>query len=174
MSRSIVALAVIGLIGCRYQMDPVPLHGDPFELRMMAGSWVGEYTGVESGRSGTIGFKISTNADSAFGNVILTARTEPVLVPDAPGQPPALSLDPRDVHLGTPPWIQGLTIRFVRVAGGLVRGAMQPYRVPDCRCLVHTAFVGQVVGDTIAGTYVTMLNDNEQQQGTWRVTRMKP
>lgn len=174
MSRFIVALAVVGLFGCRYQMDPVPLHGDPFELRMMAGSWVGEYTGVESGRSGTIGFKVSTNADSAFGNVILTSRTEPVVVPDAPGQPPALPLDPRNVHLGTSPWIQGLTIRFVRVAGGLVRGAIAPYRAPDCRCMVHTAFTGQVVGDTIAGTYITTLEDNEQQRGTWRVTRMKP
>jgi hypothetical protein len=174
MCKVIVAILVLGLGGCRYHMDPVPLRGDPFELRLMAGSWAGEYAGVESGRSGTIGFNISANADSAFGNVILTARDEHNAYPPFAGDPPMLSIDPRGLHLGSAAMVQGLRIRFVGVAGGRVGGTIQPYRAPDCQCVVHTVFSGRVVGDTIRGTFITTLDDDSEQQGTWRVTRMRP
>jgi hypothetical protein len=174
MRRQIAALLLLSLAGCRYQMDPVPLHGDRFELRQMAGAWVGEYAGVESGRTGTIGFNISTNADSAFGNVILTARQEANVPRAGAGIPPSFPTDPREMQPGMIPVVQGLRIRFVRVAGGRVAGTIQPYRAPDCQCIVHTAFTGRVVGDTIQGTFITTLADDHEQQGTWRVTRMKP
>lgn len=156
------ALLMLTLAGCRYHPDPVPLRGDLAELRLMAGRWSGSYTGFDSRRSGMITFEISANADSAFGDVLLTGRDE---------LEPIVVIDPRESHLRHATSLQSLNIRFVRISGGRVRGTLEPYRAPDCGCVARTVFTGSVAGDTIRGTFETLLDNNQRQQGMWRVAR---
>lgn len=156
-----ILLAAVA-VGCRYRPEPVPLSGAPEELRPMVGHWVGRYTGLESGRVGTIDFTVNARADSAYGEVLLTV----------PGSDdPVFAIDPVDVHMRHATSLQSLSISFVGISGGRVRGTLEPYRAPDCGCVARTVFTGTVTGNTITGTFITTLEDGHQQQGTWRVTR---
>lgn len=162
MRRFIGMMLVALLGGCRYRPAPVPLRGNPAELRLMAGHWDGEYRSIESGRAGSITFEISAAADSAFGDVLLTA-------PGALG--PVIPIDLPEIHRLHAPSERLLSIRFVRVATGDVQGMLEPYRAPDCSCVVRTRFTGRVSADTIRGTFLTTLETGQQQQGSWRVWR---
>ena len=65
-----------------------------------------------------------------------------------------------------------LTIRFVRVSGGQVSGALAPYTDPNCGCTLHTTFVGRLRADTLEGTYSSLHEQTrETQKGRWRVVR---
>jgi hypothetical protein len=164
MRRLLCVFIAALLAACHYQPQVVPLAGDAGDLRQLAGRWEGNYTGIESGRTGSITFEISARGDSAFGDVLLT-------VPGNLG--PIVPVDPRDVHLAHASSAQVLNVMFVRVAGGAVRGTLEPYRAPDCGCVVHTIFTGRVHGDRITGRFVTLLDDNREQNGTWHVARLK-
>jgi hypothetical protein len=65
-----------------------------------------------------------------------------------------------------------LTIRFVRATGDQVSGVLDPYDDPACNCPVRTEFIGQLVGDTLAGTYETLhVAGGRATAGRWRVVR---
>jgi hypothetical protein len=65
-----------------------------------------------------------------------------------------------------------LTIRFVRSAGGIVTGSLDPYWDPDHHCRAVTVFRGHLTPGKIEGTFTTDLETGIQQvAGTWRVTR---
>jgi hypothetical protein len=163
--RRFVWLSVVLLLaGCHYRPEPVPLHGESTELRRLAGKWNGYYIGAESGRSGSITFEVTASADSAFGDVLLTV----------PGNWGAVSpVDLREAHLAHASSAQMLNVQFVRMAGSRVRGTLEPYRAPDCNCVVRTVFTGAMIGDTIRGTFITVLGGGAEQHGTWRVTRAR-
>ena len=164
MRQGFPALVATLLMACHYHPQVVFLAGEPAELRQLAGHWNGTYSGTESGRTGSITFEINARGDSAFGDVLLT-------VPGSLG--PVVPIDPRDVHLAHATAAQVLNVLFIRVAGGAVRGPIEPYRAPDCGCVVHTVFTGTVRGDRINGRFVTLLDDGREQHGTWRVFRTK-
>ena len=157
-------IALLLLAGCRYRPEPVLLRGDPNDLRALAGKWDGVYSGLESGRAGNITFEITANADSAFGEVLLT-------IPGDWG--PVFPVDLGAAHLEHARSAQTLNVQFVRIAGGQVRGTLEPYRAPDCSCVVHTVFTGSVVGDRILGSFVTILENGREQHGTWQLKRKK-
>ncbi|HJQ66565.1 MAG TPA: hypothetical protein VJ816_09325 [Gemmatimonadales bacterium] len=161
------ALSIIlagALLGCGGSQTPVPVVGASADISQMAGEWYGEYSSVESGRSGTIAFKLVAGADSATGDVFMT----PQMVGRqgaAPGERP----------MTQPTTTPGIMIRFVRITGGQVSGALAPYPDPTCGCTLHTTFVGRQRADTLEGTYNSVHEQSrETQQGRWRAVRKRP
>ena len=159
MSAGVAALA-----GCATaKPDPVPLAGNPVEMNRLAGSWSGEYSGVESGRSGSIIFTLQANDTTAFGDVVMTAK-------------PVVS-QTRELSTGAPsntatPRQQTLSISFIRVADGGVSGRLAPYVDPDLGVTVQTTFIGRLVApDRLEGTFTTTGPDNTVQRGRWRAVR---
>lgn len=163
--RSMVAQAVLAalLAGCGGRQTPVPVVGLEADISQLTGEWYGEYSSVESGRSGSIEFKLLAGSDSATGQVIMTPQWVMRQGGNMPQGPT------------TQPLSQPLTISFVRVSGGQVSGALEPYPDPNCGCTLHTTFVGRLRGDTLQGTYSSLHEQTRDvQKGRWRVVRKQP
>jgi len=155
------------LFACGQAGTPVPVVGTPTDLTQLAGRWVGDFSSVETGRSGSIVFRLSATGDSAFGDVLMnpTAVANQVQVPN-PSAAPAATPAP------APQWIE---IRFVRVTGGRVSGTLKPYTDPICSCPLFTTFEGRLVGDTLSGTYTSRHQaGGPSQQGRWTAVRERP
>lgn len=149
------------LIACSGSQSPVPMVGRQVDISQLAGEWLGEYSSVESGRSGSIVFNLTAGSDTATGDVVMN--------PQIVNRGPAAPTGQNPTSFPTPRSIQ---IRFVRVSGGQVSGALDPYTDPNCGCQLHTTFVGRLVGDTLSGTYTSRhMETQEIQKGRWRVVR---
>jgi hypothetical protein len=46
-----------------------------------------------------------------------------------------------------------MDITVVRVSGNTIRGHLAPYWDPDCDCRTRTVFEGELLGDSVAGTF---------------------
>jgi hypothetical protein len=164
MRARVVALAMLGTLpACRYQPSPLLLQGTPPEIAALAGEWNGEYSGVQSGRDGSITLRITAGRDTALGDVVMVGNS---------GQQLVAAHGPRE-HLAHARSADVLRITFVRVAEGRVSGALEPYTAPDCQCVVTTTFAGAVRGDVVDGTFVTRGAGGLEQTGRWRVTRRR-
>jgi hypothetical protein len=150
--------------GCSYNAETVPLQGERTDLQALAGEWVGEYAGADSRRIGSVTFVISARGDSAAGDVLMEAAVAGERLQH---------IDPARDHLDHARTTELLAIRFIAVAGGQVRGEMEPYMAPDCRCTVRTTFTGRVEGDQARGTFVTVGTGIAAQRGTWSVRRLQ-
>lgn len=149
------------LLGCSGAQTPVPVVGREADISQLAGEWLGEYSSVESGRNGTISFKLVAGADSAVGDVVMTPQWL-MRQGNAPTGPSPTAQ----------PTSQPLSIRFVRVTGGQVSGELAPYADPNCGCTLHTTFVGRLSSDTLQGTYTSVHEQSRDvQKGRWRVVR---
>lgn len=159
-----VLLATSGIVGCsRARPDPVSLTGDQVEMQKLAGSWSGEYSGVESGRSGSIVFVLKADEQRAYGDVVMTAKPIVVQTRD-PSIPVSATAGAQAA--------QTLTINFVRVADGGVSGRLAPYLDPSLGVTVETTFIGRLVApDRLEGTFTTTGPGNTVHHGRWRVTR---
>lgn len=160
----IVATAVaVGVVAtCGYNPPPVPVSGDPATIGFLAGDWAGSYQGAESGRTGSIFFRLAARADTAYGDVLID-RFHPMHAADE-------LEEPRGIH--APPV---LTIQFVRAEGEVVYGTLDEYDDPDCRCRVQTSFTGRIDGDRLEGQFTTThLATGERHGGSWSVRRTGP
>ena len=170
MSFEPIAAALVlatSLSACGARQEAVPLVGAASDIEALVGEWVGEYSSVETGRSGRITFTLAAQGDTAHGDV--------VMIPHGANQPlrPAEPGDPNVV--GARPMSEVLTIRFVRVEGDRVSGSLAPYRDPECGCPLSTTFEGSLNGDVIEGTYQTRHGQtNEVLHGRWKVMRTPP
>ena len=107
-----IAGLAAALAACAAPSPPVPVVGAPSDVARLAGEWEGQYSSVETGRSGSIFFHIVAGTDSSHGDVLM----DPTVIglrraagdPSAVGQPA--------VRPG-----QAIGITFVRVAGGRAR-----------------------------------------------------
>ena len=161
-SAALLALALAGCATAR--PDPVSLTGDQVEMRKLAGSWSGEYSGVESGRSGSIVFILKADEQRAFGDVVMTARPSVIQTRD-PSTPAATATAQSQAS-------QTLAISFVRVADGGVSGRLAPYLDPALGVTVETTFTGRLVTpDRLEGTFTTTGPGDRVRHGRWRVTR---
>ncbi|HEX9942437.1 MAG TPA: hypothetical protein VGG03_10500 [Thermoanaerobaculia bacterium] len=99
----------------------------------------------------------------AYGDVLM--------FPNPSGDSPqAQNQAPGEVARGPQP----LTIRFIAVEGGQISGTLDPYRDPDCSCMVSTKFTGRLQGDVIEGTFTTRGGlGYVPQEGRWQVMRKK-
>lgn len=161
-SRSAVLLLVL-LGACAPVLSRVPLLGAGPQAARLAGEWSGEYTGDGTGRSGSILFRLSEAADSAWGDVTMVPHVTAVAVGPVTG-----TVDPRGRAVEPQP----LAIRFVRIEGDRVEGVLEPYRDPDCGCVLFTTFTGVVGGEEIRGTFTSRGAPGPQpQEGRWSVRR---
>ena len=159
-TRIIVGVAIL-FLGCAYRPDPVPVAGSASAIQNLAGTWVGEYQGTESGRSGSITFIISARGDSAFGDVMMMSGANTTALRPVHGA---------EAHMAHVRSSSALRIDFVAVSDGGLSGSLESYIAPDCNCQVTTTFTGRQRDNTIEGTFVTR-GSNVEQRGTWRVTR---
>lgn len=150
------------LMSCAYRPDPVPIAGSASAIGSLAGTWLGDYQGTESGRSGNITFIISARGDSAFGDVLMVSATNPGTLQPAHGA---------EEHMAHVRSSQALRIDFVAVSEGELSGHLEPYIAPDCDCRVTTTFSGRRSGNVIEGTFVTRGPSSFEQRGRWRVSR---
>ncbi len=159
-----VSLSLVALVlACGGAQTPVPVVGGSADISQLAGEWYGEYSSVESGRNGSIVFKLVAGTDSATGDVFMTPQW---LMRQVNGQ-----AQPTPQPTTTP----ALAIRFVRVTGGQVSGALAPYTDPNCGCTLHTTFVGRLQNDTLEGIYTSLHEQTREiQKGRWRVVRQQP
>lgn len=149
------------LATCSYNPPPVPVEGDPETLGFLAGEWAGSYRG-ETGRTGSIFFRLGAAADTAYGDVLID-RFQP-MHPEAESE---------DVHRVEAPPL--LTIRFVRAEGDVVYGRLDEYRDPDCGCRLRTTFTGRIERDRLEGTFTSIhLDSGQEHGGTWSVRRTGP
>jgi hypothetical protein len=155
--RSLIAsaAAVLAAGACSGNPPPVPVLGSQAELTALAGEWRGEYWSVESGRSGTILFRLEAGRDTAFGDILM--------IPAGQQHAHADRQHPASEFIG---------IRFVRVQGHQVRGVLDAYKDPECGCRLDTKFEGVLRGDTITGTFESRhIEGGSVQRGQWRVVR---
>ena len=163
-TRAPAAAVLAAMVACMpTRLAPVHLAGDPVAMNALAGSWSGEYSGIESGRSGSIVFTLQANDETAFGDVVMTAQP--------------IASQARELSTGRPPTAaaprqQTLSISFVRVADGGVSGRLAPYVDPDLGVTVQTTFIGRLVtADRLEGTFTTTGPGDTVRRGRWRVVR---
>jgi hypothetical protein len=165
MRSTITALAIVAAISaCAGKPASVPVQASTADMRALAGRWEGQYNSNQTGRGGSIVFTLTAGTDSAAGDVVMipSGGNRPI-TREGPGRPPFTAS-------GATPEV--LTIRFVRIEGGRVSGALDPYRAPDCDCVVSTTFVGNLTGDRIAGTFTTRGGQRSAPvTGDWEVRR---
>ena len=145
----------------------VPLVGPLRDVAALAGHWDGGYSSAQTGRTGSISFSLVSEADSAFGDVVMVPRGfgRPLqawtgATPTGPSVAPARATV--------------LTISFVRVTEGRVSGTLKPYADPETGVQLFTTFDGRLDGDVIAGTFTTRsAGAPDSITGEWKVTRRK-
>jgi hypothetical protein len=150
--RATIGIALVTpllISACVRAISTVPVRGSEPAVAQLAGRWEGEYSSEETGRGGSITFQLRAGADTAEGEVVMTARGNARSTPD------------------------GLTIRFVVVHGDEVSGVLAPYPDPDCGCTLTTTFRGVILADVIEGTFETtgVGFHHPTQRGRWRVVR---
>ena len=159
MSRYVAMALAVVVLGCGAPGTPVPISGSSTDLAALAGEWSGQYSSLETGRSGSIVFRLTAGTDSATGDVMMSAMTSGGPRGGDPGVP----------SLTTPPLV--ISIRFVRIEGGRVSGRLDPYVEPTCNCQLITVFEGRLSGSKLEGTYTTRSPVGQEQRGRWEVTR---
>jgi len=164
-SPTLSTLLILALSACGASRSPVPLVGASTDINALTGEWAGDYSSAESGRSGSITFRLRAAGDSAFGDV--------VMIPSAWGRPlvPYRQENATGTGANQSPASTVLTIRFVRVEHGHVSGTLEPYADPQTGARLLTTFSGELNGNTITGTYTTRLPSGDTQTGRWTVQR---
>lgn len=140
----------------------VPVSVGSGSAATLAGEWVGEYESPAVGRAGSIIFHLDAGRDTAQGDVLMVPRIS------------ARSQDDHGAVTRATAAPQVLTIRFVRLDGARVTGALDPYIDPECGCSVVTTFEGAVAGERLRGTFVTRGEPRGPVTGTWSVERRAP
>jgi hypothetical protein len=168
ISRGALGAPLLFLIAgaCAPFISKTPVHGDRASIEQLVGDWEGTYSSTESGRTGDIRFSLISGSDTAQGAIVMTgARMAEVSHGDVNSSMARVASAPAQV----------VTIRFVMAAGAEVRGALDPYRDPDCGCALTTTFRGHLAGDVIEGTFASEGSGifHVPTSGPWRVTRTR-
>ena len=162
VSTLMLALAVAG---CEWRRTPVPIISDIGSTGLLVGSWAGEYNSTQTGRSGSISFDLASEKDTAYCDVVMVPSIQTLRI--------ATNTGTEGPTVRPQPTAEPLKLRFIRLGEGRVTGTLEPYKDPDCGCLVTTTFEGKFSAtNTIEGTYVTTGSGFRQQTGgRWKVKR---
>jgi hypothetical protein len=155
-------LPLLFVCACGPLTASVPVLGTELSVSELIGEWRGEYQSEDTGRHGTIMFRLHPVVDTAQGVVFMETKPHGA----APGlsqrlEPPATETVP-------------LFIRFVVIEGGAVRGRLDPYKDPECGCTLTTTFDGRLQGEVISGTFASSGSGIHHipASGRWSVTRV--
>ena len=69
--------------------------------------------------------------------------------------------------------VKFLTIRFVVVRNGDLRGELEPYWDPEWRCQATTTFTGTLADDRLRGTFVTEFASGGHARGEWQASQRR-
>ena len=130
-----------------------PIEGDRDDVDRLAGEWVGAYDCEDTGRHGTVVFRLQPGADSVWATVLMTPR--------ATEASPAPASVPLRVHA-------------VEVTGRSFRGSLEGYADPQWDLPLETEFGGALATDDhIEGYFRTQGTqiDTVPQCGRWWATR---
>lgn len=156
-SKVITAASLLVVTACASTPARVPVVGPRSDVSALAGEWVGEYWSLDTGRSGSILFRLEAGADSAAGDVLMI--------------PPDQQHEHAD---GRHPGSEFIPISFVSVSGVHIRGRLAPYRDPSCGCMTETVFHGVLDDHTIEGTFTSRRIDSRAVlEGRWRARRTR-
>ena len=151
---ALITAAALAAGACGGNPPPLPVLGSGGDIEQLVGTWTGEYTSLETRRSGRIYFRLEAGAETATGDVLMV---------------PA---EGHDHPEGKHPPSEYIPIEFVRVEGGRIQGTLDIYRDPVCGCRVETTFEGRLRDDTISGTYSSRhLETGRVQRGEWYAIR---
>lgn len=150
----IAALALlVGPAALAQRPAPAPIDGDSADLAQFAGEWVGGYACEETGRHGTLVFRLVAGADSVRAVVLMTPRaTEDTLLPAS----------------------IPLAVHRVEVLGPMLRGVLARYDDPEWGIPLVTSFEGTIEReDRIEGTFRAdgAQIDTIPLEGRWWATR---
>jgi hypothetical protein len=160
-------VALTALTACAWKRTPVPVISDSGSSALLVGTWSGEYSSRETGRSGSITFEMASEKDTAYCDVVMVPKVH-AFQTVAREQPAAQTMRPESL-------VQPLKIRFIRLGDGRVSGKLDPYLDPECNCQVNTTFEGTLNGaNTIEGTFITSGTAVQTSSGTWKVKRQAP
>jgi len=163
-TRAATVAALMALTACGWKRTPVPIISDNGSSALLVGTWSGEYSSRETGRSGSITFEMASEKDTAYCDVVMVPKLG-TFQTGASEHPAARTMKPESLA-------QPLKIRFIRLGEGRVSGTLDSYLDPECNCQVNTAFEGRIVSaDTIEGTFITRGVGVQTSNGTWKVKR---
>lgn len=166
-AKLIIATALSALmLACATKPPETELSASDFDLTPLVGVWRGKFNSSQTGRSGIVAFTLRAGERSAKGNVIMIPRPDSLLTPEEREALENVANPGRSV----------VPITFIRKEGGKMNGTLDPYRAPDCDCVVTTTFEGTFTdANTIQGTYTTVPSKAGASVtgGTWMVTRVK-
>jgi hypothetical protein len=159
-----VVLAVLLSACASAPPPPVSVDANQKDLNALAGSWWGDYFSGSTGRTGSIRFTLNAEEGAVYGTVLMFPQGR------------SSSMEPANrsgsASADTPRGGQPLSIRFIVIEDGVVSGTLEPYKDPDCGCLLSTTFTGRIHGDVIQGTFVSHGGPGRlTQDGRWKVTR---
>lgn len=153
-----LGILVVLMAACASSLPPIEIMGTQAET--LKGEWWGEYSSLDTGRSGTIVFIFNADSDTAYGDVMMYSTHVKTMENERN----------RNHHDKAP---DPLTIRFVQVREGMVTGRLAPYRDPDCGCMLETVFKGRLIGDIIEGTFDSYGHGHGLvQSGKWFIKRL--
>lgn len=131
-----------------------PLEGAPADRDRFVGEWIGEYACEETGRRGTIVFRLPPGADSVDASVLMMPRPTPEVRFPAPIP---------------------LAVHRVEVRGRSVRGVLARYEDPEWGLPLETTFGGTLAHDDHLEGYFRAVGtriDTVPQNGRWWATRV--
>jgi len=167
MQRAPLIMAAFATsIACATKPPGIELTSSDFDLQPLVGVWRGTYSNPQAGRQGTIAFSLRAGESFASGNVVMIPKADSLLTPEERELVSDVASTSRSV----------IPIHFIRKQGGNLSGTLDPYRAPDCDCMVNTTFQGSFVdASTIQGTFTTVPSraGSSITSGTWRVSRVK-
>jgi len=161
----IIAGLAASVLACATKTPGIQLTSSDFDLQPLVGVWRGDYSNPQNGRRGTIAFTLRAGESAASGNVLMIPKPDSLLTPEE-----------RELVSDVPSTgRQVIPIHFIRKEGGSLNGTLDPYRLPDCDCMVTTTFQGSFVdANTIQGTFTTVPSRaGTITSGTWNVKRVK-
>ena len=155
-----LAVGLLLALACTSTPPPqVAVHASDTYMERLAGKWVGNYWSGSSGRSGRITFELTSEEGIAHGEVLMVPATKREDHPDA---------EPHDRSYAATP----LHIELVKAADNRVTGTLEPYRDPDCDCMLSTSFFGTLRGDVIEGEFLSLGGPGHvTHTGGWRVEK---
>jgi len=160
-AAAVIALSVLS--ACAWKRTPVPVISDTGSSALLVGTWSGEYSSRETGRSGSITFEMASEKDTAFCDVVMVPKVQTLQ---------STTREPQYQAMRGESLAQPLKIRFIRLGEGRVSGTLDPYLDPECNCSVSTTFEGRIVtANTIEGTFITRGAGVQTSGGTWKVKR---
>ena len=154
---------VLTLAACSSAPPPaVPVHASDTYMERLTGSWSGSYWSADTGRRGQITFELEQSEEVAHGGVIMIPADARQLTPAWESHEVAVS--PQPLH-----------IEIVRAEDNQLTGTLEPYRDPECDCMLSTSFIGTIRNDSIEGSFVALGGPGHQKQtGRWKVDRKPP